>query len=261
MNPISWLDYLPFSVIFAFTVVFVFLSILGGIRLGAIKKQPEESEASIGSIVGASLGLLAFLLAFTFNMTANRYDQRKQLLMDEVNAIATVYRRAGMLPQSSAAEARTLLREYLELRVQLVHEPHRLMDAIARSDEIQNQLWSEMEKTIAQERVSISHSLYIQSLNQMFEVHAKRVTVGLQFRIPDAIWFGLYLITAMAMVTVGYQSSLAKRRRYPVYLVLAIAFSAVIVMIADLDRAAGGAIRLSQQPLVELHQKLSELPK
>ena len=260
MNPISWLDYLPFSVIFVFTVVFVFLSILGGIRLGTIMKQPEEGEASIGSIVGASLGLLAFLLAFTFNMTANRYDQRKQLLMEDVNAIATTYRRAGMLPQSSAAEARSLLHEYLDLRVQVAKEPDKVSEIIARSEEIQFQLWSEMEKIITQERVSISHSLYIQSLNQMFDVFAKRVTLGLQYRIPDAIWFGLYLITAMAMITVGYQSSLTKRRRYPVYLVLAIAFSAVIVMIADLDRATGGSVRLSHQPLIELQQKLHALP-
>ena len=260
MNPIGWLGNLPFSVIFAFTLVFVFLSILGGIRLGAIMKQPEEGEASIGSIVGASLGLLAFLLAFTFNMTANRYDQRKQLLMDDVNAIATAYRRAGMLPQSSAAETRALLREYLDLRVRVAQEPDSLIDMLARSREIQNQLWSEVEKIIAQERISISHSLYIQALNQMFDTHAKRVTLGLQYRIPDAIWLGLYLITAMAMVTVGYQSSLSRQHRYPVYLVLAIAFSAVIVMIADLDRATGGSVRLSHQPLVELQQKISAMP-
>jgi hypothetical protein len=261
MNPVSWLDYLPFSVIFAFTVVFVFLSILGGIRLGAISKQPEEGEASIGSIVGASLGLLAFLLAFTFNMTANRFDQRKQLLMEDVNAIATVYRRAGMLPQPYAADARALLREYVDLRVRVVQEPDMLIDMMARSEEIQYQLWIEMEKLIAQERLSIAHSLYIQSLNYVFDIYAKRVILGSQYRIPGAIWLGLYLITAMAMVTVGYQSSLSKRRRYPVYIVLAIAFSAVIVMIADLDRATGGSVTLSHQPLVEIQQKILALPR
>ncbi len=260
MNPISWLDYLPFSVIFVFTVVFVFLSILGGIRLGEFMKQPEEGEASIGSIVGASLGLLAFLLAFTFNMTANRFDQRKQLLMEEVNVIATAYRRAGMLSQPNAAKARALLREYLDLRIRVVQEPDKLMDKIASSDQIQNQLWADMEKLITEEPLTLTHSLFIQAINQMFEIHTKRVTLGLQYRIPDAIWLGLYLITAMAMVTVGYQSSLAKRRRYPVYLVLAIAFSAVIVMIADLDRASGGAVMLSHQPFVELQQRISAMP-
>ena len=260
MNTLSWFDHLPLLAIFALTVVFVFLSILGGIRLSAIMKQPDEVAASIGSIVGASLGLLAFLLAFTFNMAANRFDQRKQLLMDDVNAVANAYRRSGMLPQPYAAQARALLREYLDLRVRAVQDPDNLRDVIARSEEIQNQLWSEMEKMVAQERISLSHSLFIQSVNQMFDIQAKRLMLGIQYRVPGAIWLGLYLIAAMAMITVGYQSTLSGRHRYTVYLVLAIAFSAVMLMIFDLDRASGGLVTLSHQPFIELQQKLSALP-
>lgn len=260
MNTISWFDHLPLLAIFALTVVYVYLAVLGGIRLGTIMKQPDEEEASIGSIVGASLGLLAFLLAFTFNMAANRFDQRKQLLMDDVNAVANVYRRAGMLPEAYAGNARTLVREYLDLRVRISQEPDKLRELIARSEEIQNQLWSDIEKMVAQERLSLSHSMFIQSVNQMFEIQAKRVMLGLQYRVPGAIWLGLYLIAAMAMVTVGYQSSLTRRHRYTVYLVLAIAFSAVMLMIFDLDRASGGLVTLSHQPFIELQQKLSALP-
>jgi uncharacterized membrane protein (DUF485 family) len=260
MNTLSWIDHLPLLVIFVFTVVFVFLAILAGFRLSVILKQSSEGEASIGSIVGASLGLLAFLLAFTFNMTANRFDQRKQLLMEDVNVIATVYLRAGMLPQPYAADARTLLREYVDLRVRAAQEPDKIKEVIARSVEIEKQLWADMEKMVAQERFSIPHSLFIQSLNQMFGLQAKRVMIGLEFRIPVAIWFGLYLISAMAMITVGYQSSLSRRRQYLIYTVLAIAFSAVIVMIADLDRASGGSVQLSHQPFIELQQKISDLP-
>ena len=260
MNTLSWFDHLPLLAIFVLTVVFVFLSILGGIRLGTIMKQPDEEATSIGSIVGASLGLLAFLLAFTFNMAANRFDQRKQLLMDDVNAVATAYRRAGMLPQAYEENARALVREYLDLRVLAAQEPDKLKELIARSEEIQNQLWSDIEKMAEQERLSLSHSLFIQAVNQMYEIQAKRVMLGLQYRVPGAIWFGLYLIAAMAMVTVGYQSSLAKRHRYTVYLVLAIAFSAVMLMIFDLDRASGGLVTLSHQPFFELQQKISAMP-
>jgi len=260
MNLLSWIDHLPLLVIFAFTVVFVFLTILGGIRLGASMKQRAEGGESIGSIVGAMLGLLAFMLAFTFNMTANRFHDRKQLLMDDVNAIATAYRRAGMLPQPYAADTRTLLREYLDLRVRVAEDPDKVKDVIARSEEIQNQLWTGMEKMVAQEPVSILHSQFIQSLNQMFEIQTKRVTLGLQFRIPVAIWFGLYLISAMAMIAVGYQSSLSGRHRHLIYMVLAMAFSAVIIMIADLDRATEGFVKVSHQPFIELQQNISTLP-
>lgn len=42
MHLLSWFDDLPLLVIFAFTVVFVFLAILIGIRIGANMKQPAE---------------------------------------------------------------------------------------------------------------------------------------------------------------------------------------------------------------------------
>lgn len=260
MIPLSWVNQIPLLAVFGLTVVYVFLAILGGTRLGVVMKQSEKGESSIGSIVGATLGLLAFLLAFTFNMAANRFDQRKQLLMDDVNAIATAYRRAGMLSQPYAADTRSLLREYLGLRVRAAQEPDKIKEVIARSEEIQNQLWIEMEKMVAQERLSLSHSLLIQSLNQLFDLQAKRLMLGIQYRVPAAIWFGLYLITAMAMIMVGYQSSLSRRHQYLVYLVLAIAFSTVIMMIADLDRASEGIVQLSHQPFIELQQKLSDLP-
>lgn len=53
MHLLSWFDHQALLVIFAFTVVFVFLAILIGIRMGANMKQPAEGEGSIGSIVGA----------------------------------------------------------------------------------------------------------------------------------------------------------------------------------------------------------------
>lgn len=260
MSSLNWVNQIPLLAIFGLTVLYVFIAILGGVRLGLVMKKSEKGESSIGSIVGATLGLLAFLLAFTFNMAANRFDQRKQLLMDDVNAIATAYRRAGMLPQPYGTNARALLLEYLDLRVRAAQDPQKLMVIAARSEQIQNQLWAELEKMIAMERFSFSHSMFIQAVNQMFELQSKRLMLGLQYRVPAAIWFGLYLISAMAMIMVGYQSSSSSRNQYPIYLVLAIAFSAVIVMIADLDRAGEGIVKLSHQPFIELQQKISALP-
>ena len=52
----------------------------------------------MGAMVRATLGLLAFILAFTFGLAAARFDTRRQVLLDEANAIGTTYLRAGMLP-------------------------------------------------------------------------------------------------------------------------------------------------------------------
>jgi hypothetical protein len=82
-------------------LLLVLLSVEGGYRLGKYQRSrsEEEKEAPVGAMVGATPGLLAFMLAFTFGLAATRFDTRRQVLLDEANAIGTTYLRAGMLPE------------------------------------------------------------------------------------------------------------------------------------------------------------------
>jgi hypothetical protein len=80
-------------------------------------------------MVGATLGLLAFILAFTFGLAAARFGARREALLDEANAIGTTYSRAGMLPDRGE-EVRRLLRDYVAARLEAV-QPGKL--AVRRS--------------------------------------------------------------------------------------------------------------------------------
>ena len=101
------LDGLPLWCFFAATLVLVLLSVECGHRVGKYRRsQPEqEKEAPLTTMVGATLGLLAFILAFTFGLAAARFDTRRQVLFDEANAIGTTYLRAAMLPERRYASA------------------------------------------------------------------------------------------------------------------------------------------------------------
>src|SRR5205085_8803080 len=88
-----------------------------GYRLGhRIEGIEDEQDTPLDEMVVATLGLLAFLLAFTFGLAATRYDTRRQLLLDEANAAGTTYLRAAMLPEGGA-EIRSLLRQYVDIRL------------------------------------------------------------------------------------------------------------------------------------------------
>ena len=105
------------------------------------QRSKEEKDAPIGSAVGATLGLLAFLLAFTFGMAASRFDNRKQIVLQEANAIGTTYLRVDFLPDRRAREARNLLREYTALRAGVkasIMSP----EGMARPSAIHDQLWA-----------------------------------------------------------------------------------------------------------------------
>ncbi len=260
MNILPWIDRIPLPALFVFTLLFVFLAINGGMRLGTIRDERSKEMESIGTVVGATLGLLAFMLAFTFNMAANRYDERKQLFLDDINAIGTAYLRAGLLPEPYAKDMRTLLREYIDLRATAAREPDKIMAMIDRSEAIQDQLWLKTEEMVANLPPSVIHGQFVQALNEMIDLHAKRVSIVLHFRIPGIIWLGLYVVAILAMVTVGYQFGQAHQRQLLINFILALTFSSVIVLIIDLDRAHGGSVQLNQQMLFDLQKKLQTSP-
>jgi hypothetical protein len=256
------IDHLPLLWIFVLTIVLILLSLAAGMRLGAwqSKRSQVERDAPVGSTVGAMLGLLAFMLAFTFGMTASRFEARKLLLIEEVNAIGTAYLRAGLLPEPHGGEIRKLLREYAGVRVAVFQEPKRLREGLSKSEELHDRLWDQASAIARADLDSRIGALFIESLNKVIDLHTTRVTVGFLHRIPSSIWIALYLVAILSMAALGYQFGLSGGSGLQICLVLALAFSVVIVLIEDLDRPGEGSLRVSQKPMIELQQKLDANP-
>jgi hypothetical protein len=206
-------------------------------------------------VVGGTLGLLAFLLAFTFGMAASRFDTRRQLLLDEVNALGTCYLRADLVPDPERVEIRKRLREYVHLRADTVKRLQTLPQALARSETLQDELWSQAVLVAKKDSNSEMRALFVDSLNAVIDFHTKRVVVS-QYHIPDAIWLALYGVSMLSMAGVGYQFGLAGARDFAISFCLALAFSIVISLIVDLDRVYEGTLQVSQQPMIELDRKL-----
>jgi len=251
------LDILPLWGLFVAILLVVLLSIEGGFRLGKYRRSQseQEQEAPVGAMVGATLGLLAFFLAFTFGMAAERFEVRKKVVLDEANAIGTTYLRAGMIPERRE-EIRALLRDYVDARLNAVQSGN-VAEGIRRSENILDQLWVHAVVVGTQNPNSIVVGLFVQSLNEVIDLHTKRVTAGVRNRIPGAIWVALFAVGIVALATMGYHGGLAGTRRSFAVLPVAFAFSAVIVLIADLDRPLEGALKVSQQALIDVRQTMN----
>ena len=255
------LDRLPLWGLFLTIVVLVLAAIEGGYRLGSYRHRQEgrAKEAPVGAMVGATLGLLAFMLAFTFGMAASRFDTRKQLVLEEANAIGTTYLRAAMLPERRD-EIRALLRSYVDIRLEAVRSD-KVAEEILRAETTQGQLWSAATTVGLQHPDSIVVGLFVQSLNEVIDLHAKRVTAGLRNRIPGAIWAALLTIAAFSMAAMGYHAGLVGTTRSLAIIVVAVTFSAVIALIADLDRPQEGSLTVSQQALIDVRQSMNSPEK
>jgi len=203
------------------------------------------------------LGLLAFMLAFTFGIAAARRDTKRELFLDEVTAISTTYLRTSLIPELHQSEVRNLLKEYVDLRVATYGHPDKLMAAIEKSKDIQNRLWTHVAalagKNLKNPEIAL---LFIDSMNEMFDIQTKRVAVGF-YHIPGIIWIILAALTVISMAVMGYQFGLSVRGNRLVSMGLALTFSMVILLIADLDRVSSGWLKVSNQSMVELQQEMN----
>jgi hypothetical protein len=250
------IDVLPLWALFIVILLVVLLAVEFGYRLGKYRRSHHETEkeAPLGTMVGATLGLLAFVLAFTFGLAAQRFDMRRQVLLDEANAIGTTYLRAGTLPERGE-EVRRLLRDYVNVRLKAM-QSGKVAEGIRGSEDIQQKVWTEAEAVGVKNPNSIVVGLFIQSLNEMIDLHAARMQAGLRSRIPGAIWLGLFAVAALSLATMGYHAGLSGTRRSLAIVAVAVTFAVVIELIADLDRPQEGILKVSQQALLDTQRSM-----
>ena len=253
----SPLDVLPFLAVFVLAVIVMLAAAEAGYRIGVYRRarSEDEKEAPVGAMVAATLGLLAFMLAFTFNLAASRLDARRELVLREANALGTTYLRAATLPERGV-EIRALLRRYTDLRIEAA-QVRDISDVRRQSEELQTRLWDEATVIAKAHEGSIIAGLFIQSLNEVIDVHAMRIA-ALSARIPSAIWIALVVLAALSFAAMGYHAGLTQTRRSPAAIVITICFAVVIVLIVDLDRPFEGLLRTSQQPMIDARQGMTE---
>jgi hypothetical protein len=253
------MDFLPIWGVLLLTILFLYLAFWAGLRLGKYAQVHWEDQSSdLGLITGASLSFLALLLAFVINYTMGVFTERRQLVVSEANAIGTAYLRTGLLPDPARTESRQLFREYVAMRLEGVQKG-KARGAIDRSEEIQDHLWSLAEE-LARDNPTPTISLYLSALNGVIDVHAERLSAEINFRLPLPFLLGLLGVSFLTMVLVGITDSYHERRNRIALVVLVVILSLALLLIIELDRSNTSLIRVSQQPLIELEQKLLASP-
>ena len=253
----GFLDALPIWALFLSVLIVSLTSFETGFWIGRRRshRSEKEQEMVVRGLVGGMLGLEAFMLAFTFGAAATHFDSRRQTILQEANAIKTAYLRADFLPEEHCAEIRHLLREYVDVRLEAIRFG-KIERGIARSEELQNQLWNQAAAFKEMTPSPAFAVQLIQSLNEIINLHTRRVIVGTEFRIPNIIMLVLYAITSLAAASIGYHSGLTGQNRPLVGIAIILAFSAVIMLIEDLDRPMQGLLEVSQQALVDLQSRM-----
>jgi len=220
-----------------------------GRRIGTrqISRDPEGARSGLGTVEGAVFALLGLLIAFTFSGAASRFDNRRQLIVEEANAIGTAYLRLDLLQDDARDILRQDFRRYVETRVETYRKLPDLEAANQgwkKAEAIQDEIWN---RAILACRNAASQSptmLLLPALNQMIDITATR-SMALQTHPPTIIFVMLGMLSLMSAMVAGYGMTGGKTRSW----IHIIGFSAIVAgtiyVILDLEYPRWGLIQVS----------------
>lgn len=247
--------------------IVLFIIMMITYRLGHLLKQSHvnkgkvSSEESLGPIEGSLLGLLALLLSFTFGMSASRYDDRRQIIVEEANDIGTAILRCDMYPDSIKKQLKSNFKDYVEARIEYYNagiDVNKIEIAKSKTEKRSKAIWNiVMAESQKPENILRSQQM-IPALNSMIDDITTRDEVK-NATVPESIFWLLFLLIFSASFIIGYSSKGKKINHVLVY-GFSLMTTLTVFLILDLDRPRRGLINSNntEQNIVELRELFKE---
>ncbi|HEU4531986.1 MAG TPA: hypothetical protein VFR59_12410 [Steroidobacteraceae bacterium] len=240
--------------------MFVMMEI--GRRLGALRRQrdPEGSRAGTGVVESAFFVLLGLLIAFTFSGAASRFDDRRQLVIEETNDIGTAWLRIDLLPAQSQEPMRQLFRDYLDSRLKTyrdVQEGQMPHAELQRTRQLQDAIWK-LGVTAMQEQGSpAATTLFLGALNTMIDITTTR-SAATTLHPPRIVFFLLIVLVLAGSLLAGDGMAEGSKRSWLHVIGFALLMSFTVYVIFDIEYPRLGFIRVDaiDQLLVELRRSM-----
>ena len=262
MTELSFLQTTTALVLTIFVFILVMLSYWAGhtFRMNAIKRDPEHAKTDIKAINGMLIGLLGLLLAFTFSMSNTRFDERRHLIVEESNVIGTAILRTDIYPDSIRRVLRAALSDYVEARIghyDARRDFEKVMSEFRRGQELSANVWRIAANYSKNDDATTRTSQLIPALNAMIDITSTRLAAS-EGTIPDSIMYFLFVLCACTSFLMGYDQG--TKVEWPIVAGFALALSATIFSIVDLDRPRSGLINMDgpAQKIVQLREMFRE---
>jgi hypothetical protein len=229
-----------------------------GRRIGLRRRARdlEGARAGLGAVEGAIFGLMGLFIAFTFSGAATRFDIRRQLIVQEANAIGTAWIRLDLLPPAAQPALRENLRRYLEARIEVFQKIHTLGEGLAalrRSEALQAEIWADAVRVCQEAGSPPTTTLLLAVLNEMFDIASTR-NVAAQTHPSPVIFVMLVVLSLASALLAGNGMSGGKTRSWIHFLGFALIMGVTVYVILDLEFPRLGFIRIdaADQVLMDL---------
>jgi hypothetical protein len=235
------------------------ISILVGLKAG--KKIHKDSPAD-STILSCLFTLLGLMLAFTFSMSVNNYNMRREIIIDEANDIGTAILRADLYPEADRNLFRADFKKYVDIRIDYFAagtDLEKVAAAQQLSATIQQQLWNRAAKLSRDSGNVVASMQMVPALNSMIDITTTRI-YGNIIHLPDTINYLLFILSCTCAFYVGYTFARKGKFDWLMVVIFCLLTSMVVFVIFDLDRPRRGFIKLDDMnnAIIELKQMFPE---
>lgn len=226
------------------------------IKYPAIAKHVPEN---LNPVESSLLGLLALLLAFTFNMSTSRYQSRREVLVQEANTISSVILRADLYPDSVRDVMRKDLKGYVEARIALYEaglDTARINRSNLATEQYFSSIWQLAIKQAKKAENILAANLMLPALNQMHEKATSRRSERMA-TVPDPILWILFTLCCVCSFIIAFRKHYTRAASIA-GIIFSVMIATTVFLILDLDRPLRGLITIDVADafLVELKKLL-----
>jgi hypothetical protein len=224
-----------------------------GQRLGLHYRKNGEANGigGLGTVEGAIFGLMGLLLAFTISGALQRFDDRRQLVLQEASAVTAAHDRLDLLDVGRRLQGK--LKEYVRARVDLYRMQHDFvlwnrMEEFSREQQQQafrfkSDLWNSAVAVCPKDAWQPACGLVLPALNSMFEV--ARLRAGAAEKHPPQILYGLLFGLGLGCSLLAGFGMAASGGRSWIHMVLfAGTLTAALYIVTDMEYPRLGLIRI-----------------
>src|SRR5262249_11815177 len=256
----------------AITTAFFFGSLLllnYGRRLGLtyLGKEGAGGMAGLPTIEGAGFALIGLLVAFTVSGALQRFDERRQLVVQEANAVSTAYDRLALFDDETRGDLQATLKDYVQARIDLYRLPHDFSLWQAGEDwsrerkdqaiELKNKLWDGAGAACPQAKFPPACAAALPALASTFEVARLRLAAA-EKHPPQIIYIMLFGLGLGGSLLAGFGMAAASARSWVHMIIFAASLTVTLYVITDMEYPRLGLIRIESFDhfLAEAHAQM-----
>lgn len=218
-----------------------------------LQKKGADNTAGLAAVEGAVFALIGLLVAFTISGALQRFVERRQLVVQEANAVSAAYDRLGLFEGEVARDLKAKLKAYVRARIELYGMPHDFSlwegaevwspEQQQRIFELKDEIWKVAVAACPQSAFQPSCSLSLPALSSAFEVARLRFGAA-EKHPPQIIYVMLFGLGLSGSLLAGFGMAAAKARSWIHMVVFAATLAATLYVITDMEFPRLGLIRV-----------------